>query len=403
MISKRANRWTEDDAYLVRAHFTCETDPFDSAENPDGYVNFGTAQNHLVFDTIAPLLRESVEIVERDTHYNELHGAKYFREAIVDFLQNWAGRSLEPDSIVIAVGASAILEILSFALCDPGDTILVPTPYYPGFDHDLAFRSDAVLEPIHLRGPEFRLSITDIEEAYTRVTSRGARVAALLISSPNNPLGHIYDEELTRQMVDLADRLGIHLILDEIYAESILPRMEHYSGLRIRNPRLHIVYGFAKDFGLSGYKVGILHSEDPEVLKAARILSYFHTVPVMIQRTLTGLLRSERLEEFFVTMRSRLDTSYRATTAVLAGQGIHHVPVQGGIVLWLDLRPHLRSITFEAEQGLWADIFNECRVNISPGNAFHCSEPGWFRLCFTVPDDHRVEGLRRFGEHIKKR
>ena len=86
MISGRARRWAEHDPFLVKAHFACAKDPFDPDKNPGGYVNFGTAENYIVYDAIEPLLLEAQEIREKDTHYNELHGALFFREAIADFL-----------------------------------------------------------------------------------------------------------------------------------------------------------------------------------------------------------------------------------------------------------------------------------------------------------------------------
>jgi 1-aminocyclopropane-1-carboxylate synthase len=100
-------------------------------------------------------------------------------------------------------------------------------------------------------------------------------------------------------------------------------------------------------------------------------------------------------------MRQRLLTSYEHATAELSKHGIPFQPVQGGIVLWLDLRKFLPSGSFEGEREMYDAIFKKCRVNISPGQAFHCSEPGWLRLCFTVPEIHLTEGLNRLAEHLK--
>ena len=64
-------------------------------------------------------------------------------------------------------------------------------------------------------------------------------------------------------------------------------------------------------------------------------------------------------------------------------------------MIWLDLRAFLTSPTFDAERDLFERIFERARVSISPGQVFHCTEPGWFRLCFTVPEARRREGLKR--------
>jgi aspartate/methionine/tyrosine aminotransferase len=174
-----------------------------------------------------------------------------------------------------------------------------------------------------------------------------------------------------------------------------MPGVSHFSALRRESDLVHVVYGFAKDFGLSGFKVGVLHSENREVIKAVQDSTYFYSVSTETQRTLTNLLDSSELKGFFNSMREGLAAAYRDTASDLAAHGIPFLPVEGGIVVWLDLRAFLDSISFEAERDLFEHMFEQGRVNISPGKVFHCAEPGWFRLCFTVPESHRREGLKR--------
>ena len=395
MISERGRRLSEHDPFLVKAHFRCAEAPFDPESNPGGYINFGTAENLIVFDLLAPLLRESQEIWEPDTHYNELHGAGFFREAIAGFLGRRAGREIDPANIAVACGASAMLENLSFVICDPGEAILIPAPYYSGFDHDLALRSEAVLRHIPLTSPDFSLGIEDIKRVYSEAVSEGVTIKAILLNSPQNPLGQVYSRAFTEDAIAFAEREGLHLILDEIYAESLMPGGTHFSGLGLQSEHVHVVYGFAKDFGLSGYKVGMLHSENREVMKAAQDSTYFYSVSTETQRTLANLLGSPGLGGFFEAMRERLAAACGDISDELAAHGIPFLAVEGGIVMWLDLRAFLGSASFEAERDLFDRIFEQGRVSISPGKVFHCSEPGWFRLCFTVPGPHRKEGLKR--------
>jgi aspartate/methionine/tyrosine aminotransferase len=401
MISKRGRQLSQHDPFLVRSHFACDRDPFGANTNPRGYVNFGTAENKIVFDLLRPLLSRSQEIQESDTHYNELHGAGFFRKAIAGFLVKRAGRDLDLDNIAVASGASAILESLSFVLCDPGDAILIPAPYYSGFDHDLALRSETRLLHVPLESPMFELTVKSIEKAYSEAVSAGTRVKAILLNSPQNPLGQVYSEGLIRDVASLALENQLHLVLDEIYAESLMPGMKHFSGLRLDSDLVHVVYGFAKDFGLSGYKVGILHSCNQDVIKAVQDGTYFYAVSVQTQRTLANLLASPELDHFLEQVRRSLQEAFNQTAEVFREHSIPFLPVEGGIVMWLDLRRFLSTKTFEGERELYDHVFEECRVNISPGHAFHCLEPGWFRLCFTIPESHRAEGLRRLTAYLR--
>jgi len=400
MISERALRWRRHDPFLVKAHFACARDTFDAIGNPGGYVNFGTAENQMLFDRVAPLLRRHTEIREPDAHYNELHGARAFREAIARFLSRRAGRTLSPDGITVATGASGILEMLSFALCDPGDAILAPAPYYSGFDHDLGLRAGTALWPVSLASPGFTLSVDAIAHATDEARTRGLGVRALLINSPQNPLGQVYGTSLLREIFAYAAREHIHVIADEIYAESLLPGVTHATALADENAEVSVVYGFAKDFGLSGFKVGIHYSDNSDLVKVMQDTAYFHAVSMQTQRTLTGLLEDPELPAFLDTMRARLSGRYVATADALSESGIPHLRVEGGIVMWLDLRHFLTAPSFECERALYEAIFSSCRVSISPGQAFHCPEPGWFRLCFTMPQAAHSEGLRRLTDRF---
>lgn len=395
MISDRGRRLGGYDPFLVRTHFRCAGDPFDPEANPGGYVNLGTAENRTVFDLLEPLLSKGQEICEADTHYNELHGATFFREAIARFLSGRAGRPINAENLAVASGASAVLENLAFVLCDPGEVILIPSPYYSGFDHDLALRSEAVLRHIYLSSPEFMLKVLDIERVYEQAVSEGLRVKAVLLNTPQNPLGQVYSRALIEDVLALAERKSLHLIVDEIYAESLMPGASYSSALELDSDLVHVVYGFAKDFGLSGYKVGVFHSHNRDVIKAVQDSTYFYSVSTATQRTLGNLLDNPGLQGFFSAMRERLTAAYGDAASYLASHGIPFLPVEGGIVMWLDLRAFLASMSFEAESDLFEQMFEGAKLSISPGRAFHCIEPGWFRLCFTVPPSHLSEGLKR--------
>jgi aspartate/methionine/tyrosine aminotransferase len=182
-----------------------------------------------------------------------------------------------------------------------------------------------------------------------------------------------------------------------------MPGHSAVSGLSIAGSRVHVVYGFAKDFGLSGLKTGVLHSENSVVIQAAQKCAYFHPVSMQSQRTLANLLSNPDLGGFLNLMRSRLHRSFERAATSLSDCGIEFLSPEGGIVLWLDLRSFLNPCTLEEELRLCHNVFDSCRVSISPGQAFHCAEPGWFRLCFTVPPDHLEEGMTRLCRYLAAR
>ena len=163
--------------------------------------------------------------------------------------------------------------------------------------------------------------------------------------------------------------------------------------------RTHVVWGFAKDFGLSGLKVGVLHTSHPEIRSAARALAYFAPVSTDTQLVLREMLASHGwVANYLPEHRRRLGDSYHRAGELLAEQGIPHVPAGAGFSVWADLRDRLAAGSFTAEQALWWHIWEAARVNILPGGAFGCPEPGWFRICHTVDPVVVRAGITRLGE-----
>jgi len=130
-LSTRAKRLVAEPSPLVTAHFEAAADTYHPVDNPTGYVNLGTAENHLVWDLLEPVVRTPRPLVASDVNYHHLYGMIALRTAVADFLGRVHGASVSADDLVMVSGASAALDILAYALCEPGDGILLPTPYSP--------------------------------------------------------------------------------------------------------------------------------------------------------------------------------------------------------------------------------------------------------------------------------
>ncbi len=406
-ISKRGQRLLEHQQPLVRAHFLCAQNPW-SPENPDGYINLGTAENHLVFDLLEPRLNASPGIQEHHTHYAELHGMEAFRELLSGYLSEMTGVLVSAGELAVASGSSSIIDMLVYALCEPGDGIIIPAPYYAGFDHDLKTRVQ--VEPVPaFTSPEngHKLTLEVLQQALLQAGRRTIKVRGILITNPNNPLGRVYDRKTLEMIVAFAREHKLQLISDELYAKSVfgdryisLAGMSEEAGIDY-----HIVYGFAKDFGLSGFKTGMLFTRQEKLLKAVQELAYFMPVSNATQKILSNLLAGKAwLNHFFEENSKRLAQASGVCHQVLSEKGIHAEPNNAGFFAWLDLSRYLSSASAEAEMELYQHILENAKVNISPGQVFHGAEPGWFRLCYARPEQMIRESVSRISaslEHIQ--
>lgn len=393
MTSRAAKLLAADVPVIAAAHFEAEADRY-GPDNPGGYVNLGTADNRLVWDLLAPRL--SVPVRRADVHYGLLYGTPELRAAIAAVLGPvWPG--VDPEDLVVVSGATAALDVLATALCDPGEAIMVPAPYYAAFDTDLTARSGAMLVPAPM-SPDtgFALDPAVLDRALTTARRDGVVVRALAVTSPGNPVGQVHPAAVLRDVLDVAAAHSVDVIADEIYAYSAFGA--EFTSM-VGADGVHGIWGLAKDFGLSGFKVGVLHTRDPQVRAAARALAYFAPVSTHTQALVAALLSDTAwVGEFLAENRRRLAESATATTKLLAAGGIGYVEPAGGFSLWVDLRPYLPEPTAAGEHVLWQRILRSGRVNILPGTAFACPEPGWFRLCHATDAETVATGVARLVE-----
>lgn len=390
-----------------RLHFERAADRFDPVANPGGYIGLCVAENLLTWDLLEPRLNGRRHMDERSAGYGGIVGAERFRSGVAAlFEERIFGRPVDPSDLAVLAGAGTVLESLFYAIGDPGDGVLVPTPGYGGFWLDLEARDDLVIVPVHTPPEDgFRLS-TDLLDAAFDSADRPVR--ALLFTSPDNPLGRVYGAEDVEMFARWTEARGIHLVVDEIYALSVFGETPFTSIGRVRRelgPYIHVVWSFSKDFGVSGLRAGVLVTENREVLEAARVQSMWGAVSGDTQSVLASiLLDREWRDTYLAESRARLGRSYAATADALRAGGIPFTPAAGGFFVLIDLRAWLDEPTWEAERRLWHRLLDETNVNLTPGEACRVSEPGFMRLVYTVEPPSTVEiAIRRVGSALGRR
>ena len=399
-LSKRARDRLAGISLPADIHRAMAADPW-SADNPDGYINLGTAENHLLFDLLEPKLVGPRNVTAEDTLYQPLAGSDSFRAELAAYLSRQRGVPVKADELVLLAGSTAALDAVAFAICDPGDGIVMPTPYFPGLDTAFGDRAGARLVPAPTSPADgFRLTGEVIERAIANV-AEPIRAVALL--SPHNPLGHVYDRATLTAVAEVVRDHGLDLISDEVYAGSVFDgEFVSVAALDVLPPdRVHVVWGFSKDFGMSGLRAGVLSSGDPNVLAVAAQLAMVASVSSDTQALLREMLADGTFLAGFERERvRRLADAYATTTKALDDHGIGYVEAAAGLYVWIDLRAHLDEPSFDAEHQLWQRLFETGRVNISPGGAFHTPEPGWFRLCFASAAGGVRTGIERIASAL---
>ncbi|XP_042506169.1 1-aminocyclopropane-1-carboxylate synthase-like [Macadamia integrifolia] len=400
-----------------------DNNPFHPIQNPNGVIQMGLAENQLGFDLIEDWMRrnpqasictaEGVKEFKDTAIFQDYHGLLAFRQAVAKFMGKVRGVTFDANRIVMGGGSTGANEMLTFCLADPGDAFLIPSPYYPAFDRDLRWRTGVQLLPVVCESSnDFKITKDALEVAYQKAQEANINVKGVMITNPSNPLGTILDRETLQSIVSFINEKNIHLVCDEIYAATVFDEPKFISIAEIiegddtcNRDLIHIAYSLSKDMGFPGFRVGIVYSYNDEVVNCARKMSSFGLVSTQTQHMIASLLSDDMFVERFITENAnRLAKRYKIITGELRKVGIGCLKSNAGLFCWMDLRKLLKEPTVEAEMELWRVIIHDVKLNVSAGSSFHCSEPGWFRVCFANMDDETMKvALKRIQNFAIRR
>lgn len=257
----------------------------------------------------------------------------------------------------------------------------------------------------------FKITKSALESAYEKAREANTKIKGLIITNPSNPLGTVLDTDTLKTIVTFTNEKNIHLVCDEIYSATVFGCHNHLISIsevieemECNRDLIHIVYSLSKDLGLPGFRVGILYSYNDTVVTCSRRMSSFGLVSSQTQHLLALMLSDDAfIEKLLSESSKRLKKRYEDFTNGLKEVGIGCLESDAGLFCWMDLHSLLKEPTFEEETVIWRLIIDEVKLNISPGSSFHCSEPGWFRVCFANMDDTTLDvALQRIQEFVAR-
>jgi aspartate aminotransferase len=215
-------------------------------------VGFGAGEPD--FDTPEFIKDAAIQALKNGhTKYTPASGMVDLKKAICEKLQKDNGLSYEPSQIVVSNGAKHALYNTFVALCNPGDEVILPAPYWVSY-FELIKMADG--KPVVIFADEttgFKISPQQLREAITDKTK------ALVLNSPSNPTGMIYTEEELREIAAICEENEIYVISDEIYEKLIYDGLKHVSiaslGEKIKDLTI-VINGVSKSYSMTGWRIG---------------------------------------------------------------------------------------------------------------------------------------------------
>ena len=324
---------------------------------------------------VADTINEAMKLSPVELHaYSPASGIPAVRAAIAESIARRWGIPAKADHVYMTVGAAASIAISLGAISSPGDEVIVPTPYFPEYKVWIETMGCSIVE-VPTQVPSFQL---DVEAMGAAVT---AKTAAVIINSPNNPVGAVYTREnleaLAAMLRAKEEQFGhpIYLISDEPYREIVYGAEVPY--VPTIYPRTLVCYSYSKALSLPGERVGYVYVSDTmdaeeadrvffAVAGAGRAHGYI-CAPVLFQRVVAACVDEPSDVAAYAENR-------RILTEGLDALGYEYVQPDGAFYLWV------RALEPDAQA--FSDQAKKHELLLVPSDSF--GVPGWVRLSYCI-------------------
>lgn len=207
------------------------------------------------------------------SHYTGMAGLPALRQAAADFVKTKYNLSYNPDNeILVTIGATEALSATLTAILEPGDTVLLPAPAYPGYE-PIANLVGAEIVEIDTTDNDFVLTPEMLEKA---ILEQGDKLKAVLLNYPTNPTGVTYSRKQIKELADVLKKYDVFVISDEVYAELTYSNETHVSIAEYLPEQTILINGLSKSHAMTGWRIGLIFA--PAVFTAQLIKSHQYLV-----------------------------------------------------------------------------------------------------------------------------
>ena len=362
----------------------------------ENVIGFGAGEPD--FPTPEHIVRAAAEATRHELYhrYTPAAGLLELRAAVAAKTTRDSGYEVQPSQVIISNGGKHALYNAFMSIIDPGDEVLLPSPYWVSYPEMIRLAQGTVVELPTTVETGFRVTVEQLEAAVTE------RTKAMLFVSPSNPTGAVYPPDEVEAIARWAVSRGIWVVTDEIY-EHLVYGDARFSSMPVLVPeiaeRCIVVNGVAKTYAMTGWRVGWTIAPHDVATAMTNLQSHMTSNVSNVAQAAALAAVSGDLEDVAM-MRDAFDrrrlTIYKLLNDI---PGVTCIEPEGAFYAFPSFEGVLvreiggRPVTTTLD--LAEVILEQAKVAIVPGEAF--GAPGYARLSYALGDDDLIEGVTRIA------
>ncbi len=335
---------------------------------------------------INALLVSAARLSSGDVKYTPTDGTPSLKKAIIRYMEEQYDRLPAPENIIVSTGAKQSLYNILFTLIDPQDEVILLAPYWVSYPEmvKMVYGIPVIVVP---EDGTFHPRMEEIERAVSSYTK------AIIVNSPNNPSGILFNEAFISEIVEFCESKGIYLILDDIYQKLVFDGLRavpayRYTQKDIDSSHLIVVNGVSKLYGMTGFRIGWVTGPRKLVEVMTNIQAQTTSNPSVIsQAAAEGALMGVQsvVESLRLTIQNNRDVIMQELQSF---NGVYTVKPQGTFYCLPDFRAYEQD-----SEKLSQFLLRKALVVTVPGAEFGMQ--GYLRLSYAGAVKDFTEGLER--------
>lgn len=354
------------------------------------------------FNTPKNIINAAIKAMEDgNTKYTSVNGILQLREAICKKFKDDNGLEYNPSQIVVSTGAKQSLANTFLAILNPGDEVIVSTPYWVSYP-ELIKLADG--KPVFVEGDEksnYKFTKENLEKAVT------AKTKAIVLNTPNNPTGTIYNKEELEVIADFAKKYDIIIISDEMYEKLIYDNENHISIASLSKDayeRTIVINGLSKSYAMTGWRIGYCAASEKIAKLMISIQSHVTSNVCSItqyaalealsgpQDEITKIINEfEKRRNYMINRIESIDN-----LSIVKPKGAFYIMINIENCLGKEINGKILNDSME----FCASLLENEKLAVIPGKAFGLNN--YIRVSYATSMEAIKEGLNRIESFIKK-